>query len=133
MIEICKSRELVITLNPVEIEERVPAVSFDVVAEMNLSYQKARIEIQSCWIKYDDLNKFESQISDLIQQESGSVVLSDSKNKPILTIGREGNGINFIVEAIDTMHLGKARLEVPGHASELQEVLDRIKDYPKTW
>ena len=133
MIEICKSRELVITLNPVEIEERVPAVSFDVVAEMNLLYQKARIEIQSCWIKYDELNRFESELSNLIQQESGSIVLSDSKQKPILTISRDGNGINFIVEAIDTMYLGKARIEVPGNVSELQEVLDRFKNYPKAW
>ena len=133
MIELCKSREFVLTLNPVEVEERVPAVSFDVFAEMNLSYQKARVEIQGCWFKNDTLNDFESQLGDLIQQESGNIVLANIKNRPILTISRAGKNINFIIEAADTMNLGKARIEVPGYSSELQEMLDKIKNYKKCW
>ncbi|HEC15156.1 MAG TPA: hypothetical protein ENI99_01055 [Sedimenticola sp.] len=121
------------TLDPVEVEERVPAVSFDVVVEMNLSYQKARLEIQACWFGNDALNDFESRLGDLIQQESGDVVLANIKGKPVLTISKAGKNINFIIEATDTMGLGKARIEVPGYSSELQEILGRIKSYPKSW
>ena len=133
MLELCRSDEFVLTLDPVEVEEKASSVSFDVVAEMNLSYQRARIEFQSCWIKMDALKRFEARLDELLRQESGSVVLANNRKKPVITINRAGDDIDIIVEATDTMGYGKARMEVPGYASELEGLLGRIRDYPKTW
>jgi len=133
MIELCRSEEFIITLDPVEVEEQISSVSFDVVAEMNLTYQRARIEFQSCWIKMNALARFEDQLSELIKQESGAVVLANFKKQPVITINRTGSEIDIIVDTTDTMGFGKATVKVPGYASELEEILGRLKAYPKTW
>ncbi len=133
MLELCKSEEFILTLDPVEVEERASSVSFSVVGEMNLSYQRARIEIQSCWIKMEALNKFETQLEELRQKKSGSVVLANNKKKPVISITKTDDEINISVRATDTMGLGEASISVPGYASELEEMLGRIRDYPKSW
>jgi hypothetical protein len=51
MIELLNSNELKLTLDPVETEEKVLSIAFDINAEMNLPYQNVQIEIKSCWIE----------------------------------------------------------------------------------
>ncbi|VAX05588.1 hypothetical protein MNBD_GAMMA26-1625 [hydrothermal vent metagenome] len=133
MIELCKSEEFILTLDPVEVEAQISSVSFNVAAEMTLSYQKASIEFQSCWIKIDALSGFENQLSELIQQKSGCVVLANFKQHPVITIKKDGGETDIIVEASDTMGYGNARIKVPGYADELVEMLGRLKAYPKFW
>ena len=133
MIELCKSEEFTLTLDPVEVEHRASSVSFHVVAEMYLSYQRTKIEMLSCWIKMEALSRFEQELDELQQKQSGSVVLINHKQQPVITIERAKDEIQIIVEASDTMGYGKSRLEVPGYASELAEMLTILKEYKKTW
>lgn len=133
MIELSKSEEFTLTLDPVEVEERASSVSFHVVAEMYLSYQRTKIEMLSCWIKMEALSRFEEELDALQQKESGSVVLSNHKQQPVITINRANDEIQIIVEASDTMGYGKTRLEVPGYTSELAEMVTVLRNYEKTW
>ena len=133
MIELCKSEEFTLTLDPVEVEQRASSVSFHVVAEMYLSYQRTKMEMLSCWIKMEALSRFEGELEALQQKKSGSVVLSNHKQQPVITINRSNGEIQIIVEAGDTMGYGKTRLEVPGYASELAEMAAVLRDYQKTW
>lgn len=133
MIELCKSEEFTLTLDPVEVEHRASSISFHVVAEMYLSYQRTKIEMLSCWIKMKALSRFEDELDELQQKQSGSVVLLNHKEQPVVAIERTNNEIQIIVEASDTMGYGKSRLEVPGYASELAEMASVLKEYEKTW
>lgn len=133
MIELCKSEEFTLTLDPVEVEHRASSVSFHVVAEMYLSYQRTKMEMLSCWIKMEALSRFEKELDELQQKQSGSVVLSNHKQQPVITIERAKDEIQIIVESSDTMGYGKSRLEVPGYAPELAEMVTILKGYKKTW
>ncbi|MFC1684547.1 hypothetical protein ACFL0R_03630 [Pseudomonadota bacterium] len=133
MIELCKSEEFTLTLDPVEVEKRASSVSFHVVAEMSLSYQRTKLEMLSCWIKMEALSRFEGELDELQQKKSGSVVLLNHKQQPVITIDRADDEIQIIVEAGDTMGYGKTRLEVPGYTSELAEMVTVLRDYEKTW
>lgn len=133
MIELRKSDEFTLTLDPVEVEERASSVSFHVVAEMYLSYQRTKIEMLSCWIKMEALSRFEKELDALQLKESGSVVLLNHKQQPVITINRDNDEIQIVVEASDTMGYGKTRLEVPGYMSELAEMVAVLRDYEKTW
>jgi len=133
MIELRKSEEFTLTLDPVEVEQRASSVSFHVVAEMYLSYQRTKIEMLSCWIKMEALSRFEQELDELQQKESGSVVLLNHKQQPVITINRANDEIQIIVEAGDTMGYGKARLELPGYTSELGEMVAVLRDYEKSW
>lgn len=133
MIELRKSEEFTLTLDPVEVEQRASSVSFHVVAEMYLSYQRTKIEMLSCWFKMEALSRFEQELDELQQKESGSVVLLNHKQQPVITINRANDEIQIIVEAGDTMGYGKARLELPGYTSELGEMVAVLRDYEKSW
>jgi len=79
------------------------------------------------------LSRFEGELDELQQKKSGSVVLLNHKQQPVITIDRADDEIQIIVEAGDTMGYGKTRLEVPGYTSELGEMVAVIRDYEKSW
>ena len=79
------------------------------------------------------LSRFEGELDELQQKKSGSVVLLNHKQQPVITIARAKDEIQIIVESSDTMGYGKSRLEIPGYASELAEMVTILKEYKKPW
>jgi len=79
------------------------------------------------------LSRFEKELDELQQKQPGSVALLNHKQQPVITIARAKDEIQIIVESSDTMGYGKSRLEIPGYASELAEMVTILKEYKKTW
>lgn len=133
MIELLRLQELTVSLDPVRAEDRVLSVAFNIVAEMTLPFQSGRLELKECWFEHSALNDFEAQIKALRHEESGRAVLCDMSNKPILRCERKDAEVRFEVIAMDTMGMGRATLEVQGYASEIDDLYQALRDYPKWW
>jgi hypothetical protein len=133
MIELLNSNELKLTLDPVSTQERVLSIAFDIKAEMNFPYQNVQIEIKSCWIEHSALNDFEGQVRDFTKGERSIAILQNMSNQPIFRIIREKTNIQFLIEASDSVGMGKGTIAVNGYEAEVKELLERLRDYPKWW
>lgn len=130
---LCTSQELKLSLDPVDVEERIPSVAFDLLVEIAMPFQQARITSKECWFTHDALNRFEDQLSDLRSNERGLAILLDMSDRPVLQISREGNEVKTIVRTTDTLRLVTTTVEVHGYASEISILHEQLCSYEKWW
>lgn len=133
MIELYRDNELAITLDPVRVEERFPSTVFNFVAHFKMPFQETTICIKEYWIAHEELNAFEQALLDLTERESGEAVLKNMSERSVLTIRRSTDSASFSVSATDTANIGKATLEVNGHAADIRGIWHRLRDFPKWW
>jgi hypothetical protein len=133
MIELLNSNELKLTLDPVETEEKVLSIAFDIRAEMNFPYQNVQIEIKSCWIEHWTLNDFEGQVRDFIKGERSVALLQNMSNQPVFQIIRGQENVQFVIEASDSMDMGTGKISVNSYEAEVNELFERLRNYPKWW
>jgi hypothetical protein len=127
------SKELKVSLDPVRSEERIPSVSFDLLVEVEMPFQEARIKAKERWFTYDALNRFENELSDLRSAESGMATLLDMSDRAVLEIVREGNEVKTTVRIMDTMKMVITIVESHGYALELSKLHEQLSAYEKWW
>jgi hypothetical protein len=132
-IVLCSSPELKISLDPVRLEERVPSVAFDLLVQVEMPFQQARITIKERWFTHDALNGFEDELSDLRSTESGEATLLDMSERPVLQIVRQGSEIKTVIRSSDSMKMIGTVVEVKGYAAEVAILHKQLCSYEKWW
>jgi len=130
---LCSSAELKVSLDPTRVEDQVGSVAFDLVAEASMPYQQARISAQECWFTHEALSNFESQVSELRYGQQGSATLLDMSERPVITLKRSDAALITIISTADTLGMVRSTIEVRGYASELEQLLEQFKSYPRWW
>ena len=127
------SPALRISLNPVRTEDQIPSVAFDLLVEVAMPFQGARITSNERWFSYEALNAFEAQLSNLRDMELGSATLQDMSERPVVDIAREGNEITMAVRIADTTQSVTTVVEVRGCAPEVATLYEQLASFPKWW
>ncbi|CAG1021248.1 hypothetical protein MTYM_00870 [Methylococcales bacterium] len=73
------------------------------------------------------------ELSRLVAQPIGSAILLNMSEVPIIAIERAKDTMVTRIQATDTAGIGRVVLEVRGHPSEVSEMLEKIRGYPKWW
>jgi hypothetical protein len=127
------SPELRVSLDPVRTEDRVPSVAFDLLIEVAMPFQTARITSKERWFTHEALNKFENELLTLRSAEHGSAVLQDMSERPVLRVMRQGNEVTTTVRTEDTTQMVVTAVESRGYASELEALHEQLRSYEKWW
>jgi hypothetical protein len=132
-LALVNSPEFQITLDPAQVEDRVPSVAFNVLADLHMPFQAASVRIKECCFTHAALNEFEQQLSALRTQARGSATLSNMSGLSILTVVRDGNRITTSINASDTVQMASTTIEVNGSASEIARMYGNIRSFAKWW
>ena len=133
ILDLSVTNGLKLRFDPVESESHLPSVAFDIEAMFSMPFQKSSIFIKECWFSYENLNLFEEQLGKILANTSECAVLEDLSNIPIITIYSDSGQLRICIQAVDTASLGKAVIDVFAYITEISEILQKIKDYPKWW
>lgn len=127
------SPELKVSLDPVRTEERIPSIAFDLLVEVTMPFQAARITSKERWFTHEALNRFEDQLLALCSTEDGSAALLDMSEKSVLRVIRQGAEITMTVHTEDTTRMVTTVVESRGYASELGTLHEQLRSYEKWW
>ena len=133
MFHLINNIELELTFDMVGVDDHLPSVAFDIGVYWNMPFQNAKIEIKECWFECAALNAFEDSIKNLINNESGKVVLANLSDYPILSFSKSGQEMNTEIFSKDTSGRGTLSLKVKGYSSELSGVLQKLREFEKWW
>jgi hypothetical protein len=133
MFTLIQSSPLEVTFDPVFTEERLPSVAFDITANWVMPYQQAQIIIKECWVEHSELNRFESQLKQLINKQLDNVKLSNMSLEPIIQFSRNSDKVIFEFVSIDTGKMGTVSIKTNLYEQELTEIIQNIKNWGKWW
>jgi hypothetical protein len=132
-LALISSAEFEVTLDTVQVDDRIPSVAFDVTANLHLPFQTANVTIKQCWFTHAALNEFEQQLSALRSQESGAATLLNMSDCPILKVMRQGDEIKMSIQASDTVGMSLTTIEMNSYASEIAEIYEHLHSCAKWW
>lgn len=113
--------------------EHTNSVAFDIEVLLSTSFQQAKIELKEYWFFHDSLNVFQQQLASLLLETTGSATLLNMSDMPILSIERNANSILTRIQTADTKGNGKVSVEALGSFTEISDLLEKLRDYPKWW
>ncbi len=119
--------------DPVGTADNPESVAFDISFTWNVPFQSCRFAVRECWFDAKALRDFESHLDDLLQSQNGSVSLPNMDDRPVLSISKDGNAAQIVMCAADTSGMGDFRFTINTHASRLEDLYNRLRDYPKWW
>jgi hypothetical protein len=125
--------ELHLSFDPTGIEERIPSVGFDVVADFSMPFQQTTLRIKDCWFTHEALRSFENKLQALKDCDLGEAVLSNMSDFPILRIARSGEKITTTISSTDSSGIGISSLTVSGYSSEIPQMLCKLRAFEKWW
>lgn len=79
------------------------------------------------------LRQFESRLIGLADSETGYACLANIGQSPILEVDRNGNDVMIRVFATDTFTSGSFSFTIKAYVSQIAEMRDRMRRYPKWW
>ncbi|MEC8327718.1 MAG: hypothetical protein VX100_16745 [Pseudomonadota bacterium] len=133
MFNLMRNNELELQLDVSGVEEHLPSIAFDIIVSWDMPYQKINFTLKECWFECEEWDQFEESISQLIEQESGSVTLKDMSENPIITFTKTHSELLTIIQSKDTLGVGEFSLSAKSFSIELTEVYNKIKRLDKWW
>lgn len=135
-IELSRSEEFRLDLDPVECEDDHPSVAFDIEASLNLFRDSMTISLRHCWFSHESLNRFEEELRGMaFEQTVGPATLRNMSDVSIITVDREGDRIRIRIQGIDYYEIyGRVVLvEFERHFAEIREMFQGLEAFPKWW
>lgn len=132
-IHLVNNTEFKVTLDPIESSENPPSVSFQITARIKMPFQETALRINDCWITYDCLREFETQLANLRYTQEGKADLISMNNALVFSISRKANVSTFSVHSSDTVGLTASTIRVNGYATEINDFHHAIASYAKWW
>lgn len=117
---------ITLTFDPVDVEEAVPAVAFDVTAEWKSGARSARFCLPARWFTHQALNAFEAELDDLADRAQGTVLLRDWSEDPVIEFDRHDHDV-VLQFSIHEYPANAATLRVSLYAGVLREVAKRLR------
>ena len=133
MFNLIRNNELELQLDISGVEDHLPSIAFDIVVSWDMPYQKINFTLKECWFECEEWDRFEESISQLIEQESGSVTLKDMSENPIITFTKTHSELLTIIQSKDTLGVGEFSLRAKSFSIELTEVYNKTKQLDKWW
>ncbi|RZQ51298.1 hypothetical protein C1E23_20265 [Pseudoalteromonas phenolica] len=133
MFNLIRNNELELQLDISGVEDHLPSIAFDIVVSWDMPYQKINFTLKECWFECEEWDRFEESISQLIEQESGSVTLKDMSENPIITFTKTHSELLTIIQSKDTLRVGEFSLRAKSFSIELTEVYNKTKQLDKWW
>ena len=119
--------------DPVDTADNPPSISFNISFAWAMLFQSCTIEHRECWILLDELDRFESELSNLLTTTNGETVLRNMSEMPVLMLSRDGNSAVVRYHAADKSGKGDVVFAISTYAQQLSEMENRLRSYPKWW
>ena len=121
-----------LSLDPVEIDERLPSVAFIIRISRTANPQTCRID-HRCWFDHESLNLFEKELSQFFDRDNAYVCLADLSQHPKLEFERNGDDVLLRCHALEAAEQANVILTVSMTMDGVRDVLLRLHEYPKWW
>lgn len=135
-IELSRSDEFRLDLDPVECEDDLPSVAFDIEASLNLFRDSMTISLRHRWFSHDALKRFEEELRAIaFERTLGPATLRNMSDVSIIIVDREGDRILIRIQGIDYYEVyGRVVLvEFERNFVEIREMLQGFEAFPKWW
>jgi tRNA threonylcarbamoyladenosine modification (KEOPS) complex Pcc1 subunit len=120
-------------LDPVDVSDNPPAVSFNIDFSWTTQFQSCRIGVKECWIDHDALLRFEAELEALAEREDALARLTDMDEQSVVEVEREQERVVIRICAQDSNPLGHVVFTIFTYVWNAQEMLRRLQEYPKWW
>ena len=121
-----------LSFDPVEIDKRLPSISF-LIRLLRIANPQSCVIEHRCWFDHDSLNRFESDLSQLLERHNGCVCLADLSEHPKLEFERNGDDVFLRFHALETNDQANVVFTISYSLDDVRDVLRRLQDYPKWW
>ncbi len=133
ILELITSVSFQLRLEPIGSDDRFPSVAFRVEANMDMPSWRATLIAKECWFSYQSLNDFEAALKELIRKPVGIASLVELGGSSTVTITKNEDALSTEINMQDTMNCGTSKITVNGFASEITEIIEKLREYPKWW
>lgn len=133
ILELITSVSFQLRLEPIGSDDRFPSVAFRVEANMDMPSWRSTLIAKECWFSYQSLNGFEAALKELIRKPVGIASLVELSGSSTVTITKNEDALSTEINMQDTMNCGISKITVNGFASEITEIIEKLREYPKWW